>query len=93
MGWYGTRADVLETREWTRDLTNASAEAVRTVEDHEAITGVDPDHGYAQLGAYYNALVDQSAALMPATGLTRLGGADVVLRDNCSAMTVSVLND
>jgi glyoxylase-like metal-dependent hydrolase (beta-lactamase superfamily II) len=93
MGWYGTCADVIDTREWTRDLTNASAEAVRTVAYNEAITGVDPDNGYAQLGAYYNALVDKSAELMPAKWLTRLSGADVFLRDNCSAMTVSVLND
>jgi glyoxylase-like metal-dependent hydrolase (beta-lactamase superfamily II) len=93
MGWYGTRDDVLETREWTRDLQHAAAEAVRTVEYTEAITEVDPDNGYAQLGAYYTALVDTSAARMPAHWLTRLGGADVFLRDNCSAMTVSVLND
>ena len=93
MGWYGTRADVIDTREWTRGFKNASAEAVRTINYNEAIKGGDPDTGYAQLGAYYNALVDKSAELMPAKWLTLLGGADVFLKGNCSAMTISVLND
>ncbi|WP_245574177.1 MBL fold metallo-hydrolase [Amycolatopsis nigrescens] len=93
MGWYGTREDVVETQEWTADLKRVSAEAVRTVGYEDAIKGVDPDNGYAQLGAYFNALVDTSAKLMPTKWLTLLAGADVFLRDNCSAMTLSLLND
>lgn len=93
MGWYGTRDDVIETREWTEDLHRAATAAVRDVDYADAIRHVDPDNGYAQLGAYYDALARACADRMPASWIERLGGADVFLRDNSAAMTLSVLND
>ncbi|MCP3803413.1 MBL fold metallo-hydrolase [Allokutzneria sp. A3M-2-11 16] len=90
-GWYGTRADIEEYGRYLSDLESATREATREVrEDPNVGEGIDPENIWAQSQVYYNEIADRAAKRMPTSWLTRLGGADVFLRENTHAMAYSV---
>lgn len=90
-GWYGTRADVEEQGRYLADLDAATRQATTDVQADQALgADLDPDNQWASSQVYYNAIADRAVELMPAGWLSRLGGADVFLRENAHAMAYSV---
>lgn len=94
-GWYGTRADIEEHGRYMADLEAATRKANDEVDADPSVytRGIDPDNGWAISQVLYNAVADRAAELMPTSWLTRLGGADVFLRENTHAMAYSVVID
>ena len=82
-----TRADVVEQQEYVRELYDAAKKANGSV-DYVAVTrGVDPENTWAQFETYSDAVTAACVELMPKDWLTRIGGADVWLDDNCFTMS------
>ena len=94
-GWYGTRADIEEHGRYMADLEAATRRANDEIEADPSVftRGIDPGNGWAISQVLYNAVADRAAELMPTSWLTRLGGADVFLRENTHAMAYSLIID
>lgn len=91
VGWYGTRADVEEIGRYFVDLEAAARQAL--AENDVDYEGIDPDNSWALSQTFYEGLALRAAELMPASWLTRLGGADVFLKDNAHSMVYSLVTD
>ncbi len=92
-GHFGTRADVEEHGRYLADLQTATGTALGTVDFADAVKDVAQNNGDAQFKVYVDAVAAKAADLMPDFWLTRLGGADVFLRENAIAMTYNFLID
>jgi glyoxylase-like metal-dependent hydrolase (beta-lactamase superfamily II) len=95
MGLFGTPEDVQVNREYIRDLRSCAAEAMRTVDLREAAAaaGVPGNNRQARLKVWMDAVVSRAAQLMPASWGKRLGGTDIFLTDNLSAVAWSIHQD
>jgi hypothetical protein len=92
---FSTPEDVQTNREYIRDLRASAAEALRTVDIRETAAAADVPHNNpnAHLKVWMDAVAARAAELMPTSWNKRIGGNDIFLADNLSAVAWSLFLD
>jgi glyoxylase-like metal-dependent hydrolase (beta-lactamase superfamily II) len=83
------REDVMMQRQYIQDLVAAAAQANQLVDRQEATRDVDPQNVWLQFKAFSDAVTAKCVELMPKDWVTKLGGADVFVSENCFIMSES----
>jgi glyoxylase-like metal-dependent hydrolase (beta-lactamase superfamily II) len=93
LGRLGDRDDVRESRAYVRDLRENTTEALETIEIGPIAATVGENRPWKLFDTYFDAVADRAAAATLETWGDRLGGAEVFVHDNATAMAASLQID